>query len=130
MDITSKQTQYAEDVSTYLESKLPYVNKATLMEIAEYIGYRTARLVADSIEAATKPEAAAATETCCPKSYREALEQFAPHWVDDKYKGGVYGCPGTHFKGAITAGYCRAPLSCTDCWGAAYQEEEYICEPD
>ena len=51
MDITSKQTQYAEDVSAYLTSKLPYINKATLMEIAEYIGHRTARLVEDSIEA-------------------------------------------------------------------------------
>ena len=41
---------YAEDVQRYLVSKFPNEDASTLLEVSEYIGYRTTRLIYEVIE--------------------------------------------------------------------------------
>ena len=41
---------YVEDVQRYLAKKLPDVDATTIFEITEYIGYRTGRLMMETVD--------------------------------------------------------------------------------
>lgn len=52
-------------------------------------------------------------------TYREKLMQESPDKVDPNYEGGCYGCPGTSWPGAPTAGdaeCARRMPDCGKCW--------------
>ena len=60
-------------------------------------------------------------------SYREALRRIEPRRVDERYRGGAFGCPGDYFRGG-RAEDCRKPQEavCRACWDGMYQDEEWI----
>lgn len=59
--------------------------------------------------------------------YREALRCREPGRVDERYRGGAFGCPGDYFRGA-RAEDCRRPEAamCRACWDGKYRDEEWI----
>lgn len=86
------------------------------------------RRIADALEAKNEPETAkkAFPEPQRPMTYREAIAQFASHNIGSGWAGGVRGCPGDHFLGALTSSSCDHDLDCKDCWDAEYKEEPHI----
>lgn len=71
-------------------------------------------------------------------SFYDRIAKLEPMALDDRYFGGVYGCPGHYFRGAPTTGMngCLAgpsPLShsvgggtCRECWRRSADNHPWI----
>ena len=60
-------------------------------------------------------------------SYRDVLARREPGRIDERYRGGAYGCPGDYFRGA-RAEDCTPPTAakCRACWDGTYRDEEWM----
>ena len=84
--------------------------------------------IADAMEAANEPKTAekAFPEPERPITYRDAIARVAPHYIGSGWAGGVRGCPGAHFAGAMLNTMCDHELECKDCWDREYKGELFV----
>ena len=89
---------------------------------------RQLKRVADALEELNKPKIAekASPESERPKTYRDAIARVAPRHIGSGWAGGVRGCPGAHFAGAMLNTMCDHELECKDCWDREYKGELFV----